>query len=174
MSPPPETARNKPRQLMNGSTTAPAVDPNAMPPAIAPNSHPNGRPRSGNGKRSPTRASAIGTTPLAPSPVTSRSQISDETDQAVVVNAVSTTNAMSDPTITRPRPNRSDRGPYASVAMPYGMRYAGTVRPIRCTDVPNTSASRGSSGATMNAWKKIRNVAAESSRSRYSRGGAWN
>src|SRR2546425_267174 len=66
----PDTPTNKPRHVMNGSRTAPVVEPNAIPPAIAPNNHPSGRPRSANGKKSPTSASAIGTTPLAPSPVT--------------------------------------------------------------------------------------------------------
>src|SRR2546425_1135036 len=38
------TTRKIPRQPSEGSRSAPKVEPNAAPPAIAPKSHPSGRP----------------------------------------------------------------------------------------------------------------------------------
>src|SRR5882724_3007761 len=50
--------------------------------------------------------------------------------------------------------------------------YAGTTSPMAWGETWKASANRGMSGATMYAWKKIKNVAAESTRSRRSRAAA--
>lgn len=64
------------------------------------------------------RASEIGTTPLAPTAVTTRAATNAPAPPTAAVAAASTTNAMSDPRMTRARPTRSDSGPHTSVIAP--------------------------------------------------------
>jgi hypothetical protein len=56
-------------------------------------------------------ASASGTTPLAPMPVSKRHQIIACADCAVAVSAVRNTNAVSDANMIGRRPNRSEINP---------------------------------------------------------------
>jgi hypothetical protein len=60
----------------------------------------------------------MGTTPLAPTAVTSRAATNGPAPSASEERAVSTTKAVREPRITVARPRRSDRGPQTRVMAP--------------------------------------------------------